>query len=86
MRVPFRAAALAASLFATTSLFAGDPTATELKKELFPKIKKAQADGTDLGEAATEYKEGDEALKQGLQEEALEHFKKAKAKMPADAK
>jgi hypothetical protein len=86
MRIPFRTAALAASLLATTSLFAADPTATELKKELLPKIKKAQAEGKDLGEAAEHYKQGDEALKQGLQEEALEHFKKAKETMPADAK
>jgi hypothetical protein len=61
-------------------------TATELKKELLPKIKKAQAEGRDLGEAAIEYKAGDEALKQGLSEEALEHLQKAKAAMPADAK
>ena len=45
-------------------------TATELKKELLPKIKKAQADGKDLGEAATE-------------DEAVEHFEKAKSLMPA---
>ena len=59
-------------------------TATELKKELFPKIKKAQAEGKDLGEAAAEYKEGDKALSDGMQEEAVEHFKKAKAAMPKD--
>ena len=59
-------------------------TATELKKELLPKIKKAQADGKDLGEAATEYKEGDKALADGMQEEAIEHFKKAKAAMPKE--
>ncbi len=59
-------------------------TATELKKELFPKIKKAQAAGKDLGEAGEEYKAGDKALSDGMQEEAVEHFKKAKAAMPAD--
>ena len=59
-------------------------TATELKKELFPKIKKAQAEGKDLGEAAQEYKEGDKALMDGMQEEALDHFKKAKAAMPKE--
>ena len=59
-------------------------TATELKKELLPKIKKAQAAGTDLGEAAEEYKAGDKALMDGLQDEALEHFKKAKALMPKE--
>ena len=61
-------------------------TAVELKKELFPKIKKAQADGKDLGQAGKEYEEGDKALKDGLQEEAVDHFKKAKAAMPADMK
>jgi hypothetical protein len=59
-------------------------TATELKKELYPKIKKAQADGKDLGEAASEYKEGDKALSEGMQDEAVEHFKKAKAAMPKE--
>lgn len=59
-------------------------SATELKKELLPKIKKAQADGKDLGEAAEEYKEGDKALADGMQEEAVEHFKKAKAAMPKE--
>ena len=59
-------------------------TAIEIKKELLPKIKKAQADGKDLGEAGKEYEEGDKALKDGLQEESLEHFKKAKASMPKE--
>ena len=59
-------------------------TATELKKDLFPKIKKAQADGKDLGEAKTEYDEGDKALKAGETDEAVEHFKKAKELMPKD--
>ena len=63
---------------------AGAQTATELKKELLPKIKKAQADGKDLGEAAQEYKEGDKALADGMQDEAVEHFKKAKALMPKE--
>ncbi|TMA47380.1 MAG: hypothetical protein E6J76_15660 [Deltaproteobacteria bacterium] len=59
-------------------------TATELKKELLPKIKKAQAEGKDLGEAKEEYDAGDKALRDGLQEEGLEHFKKAKSLMPKD--
>lgn len=63
---------------------AGAQTATELKKELLPKIKKAQAENKDLGEAAEEYKEGDKALMDGMQEEALEHFKKAKSLMPKE--
>ena len=59
-------------------------TAIELKKELLPKLKKAQAEGKDLGEAGQYYKEGDEALKAGQQEEAIEAFKKAKEAWPAD--
>jgi len=59
-------------------------TAIELKKELLPKIKKAQAEGKDLGEAAKEYEDGDKALRDGLQDESLEHFKKAKAAMPKE--
>ena len=59
-------------------------TAIEIKKELLPKIKKAQADGKDLGEVGKEYEDGDKALRDGLQEEALDHFKKAKAAMPKE--
>ena len=59
-------------------------TAIELKKELLPKIKKAQADGKDLGEAAKEYAEGDKMLKDGMTDEAVEHFKKAKDLMPKE--
>jgi hypothetical protein len=57
-------------------------TAIELKKELLPQIKKAQAEGKDLGEAQQFYNEGDKALKDGMQDEAAEAFKKAKAAMP----
>jgi hypothetical protein len=59
-------------------------TAIELKKELLPKIKKAQADGKDLGDAQEEYKQGDKALSDGLQDEAVAHFKKAKQLMPKE--
>ena len=59
-------------------------TATELKKELLPKIKKAQAEGKDLGEAAEHYKQGDKALQDGMQDEAVAHFKKAKETMPKE--
>ena len=59
-------------------------TATELKKELFPKIKKAQAEGKDLGEAAEHYKQGEKALADGMQDEAVAHFKKAKETMPKE--
>ena len=31
-----------------------------------------------------EYKQGDKALSEGMQEEAVEHFKKAKAAMPKE--
>lgn len=82
MRHLIRLALLAAVLALTVP--ASAQTATELKKELLPKIKKAQAEGKDLGEAAEEYKEGDKALMDGLQEEALEHFKKAKELMPKE--
>ncbi len=61
-------------------------TAIELKKELAPKYKKAEAEGKDLGEAGKAYKAGDEALKKGLQEEAVEAFTRAKELWPADAK
>jgi len=59
-------------------------TATEIKKDLFPKYKKAQADGKDLGKAGQEYEAGDKALKDGLMDEALEHFKKAKDLWPKE--
>ncbi len=77
-----------AALLLATSLVAPAfaQTAIELKKDLLPKIKKAQAEGKDLGPALEEYNEGDKALKDGLQDEAADHFKKAKAAMPADAK
>jgi outer membrane protein assembly factor BamD (BamD/ComL family) len=57
-------------------------TAIELKKELLPKIKKAQADGKDLGPAQEFYNEGDKLLKDGMQDEAAAAFKKARDAMP----
>ncbi len=57
-------------------------TAIELKKELLPKIKKAQAEGRDLGAAQDFYNEGDKLLKDGMQDEATEAFKKARDAMP----
>lgn len=57
-------------------------TAVEYKKELLPIVKKLQAEGKDLGEFGEEYKQGDEAIKNGLQDEAIDHFKKAKALAP----
>ena len=84
MRHVFRAAAVSLALALAVPAWA--QTATEIKKELFPKYKKAQAEGKDLGEAGKEYEAGNKALADGLQEEALEHFKKAKAAWPAEAK
>jgi hypothetical protein len=84
MRQTFRAAVLTAALAVASS--ASAQTATEIKKDLFPKYKKAQAEGKDLGEAGKEYEAGDKALKDGMQEEALDHFKKAKSSWPADTK
>jgi len=75
---------LLAALTLLLAVPAWSQTATELKKELFPKVKKAQAEGKDLGEAGDEYKQGDKALSEGMQEEAVEHFKKAKAAMPKE--
>lgn len=69
-------AALAAPGFAETAI--------ELKKELLPRMKKAQAEGKSLGEAEAFYKQGDEAMKNGLQDEALDFFKKAKEAMPPE--
>ena len=85
MRHVFRATAFLLGL----ALAIGSPvwsqqTATEIKKELFAKYKKAQAEGKDLGQAGKEFEEGDKALKDGLQEEALEHMKKAKELWPKE--
>ena len=80
MRHPLRAALVALALSVATAGWA--QTATEIKKELFPKYKKAQAEGKDLGEAGKEFDAGNKALADGLQEEALDHFKKAKSLMP----
>ena len=82
MRHVFRATAVTLALALAAPAWA--QTATEIKKELFPKYKKAQAEGKDLGEAGKEYDEGDKALKDGLQEEAVAHFKKAKELWPKE--
>jgi hypothetical protein len=84
MRLGLHAIALALLGALAAPVWAETATAIEIKKELLPKIKKAQADGKDLGDAAKEYEDGDKALRDGLQEEALEHFKKAKAAMPKE--
>jgi len=68
MRHVFRAAALTLALALAGSAWAAEQTATEIKKDLFPKYKKAQADGKDLGEAGKEYEAGDKSLKEGMQD------------------
>jgi hypothetical protein len=83
MRHVFRAAALVLGLAAVGPAWSQE-TATEIKKELFPKYKKAQTEGKDLGEAGKHYEEGDKALKDGMPDEALEHFKKAKQTWPKE--
>ena len=83
MRDVFRAAALGMTVAVAGP--AWGQSATELKKELYPKYKKAQADGKDLGEAGREFAEGDKALKDGMSDEAVEHFKKARETWPKDA-
>ena len=82
MRHLLRGAALTLALAVAGSAWA--QTATEIKKELFPKYKKAQAEGKDLGDAGKEFDAGDKALKDGLQDEAVEHFKKAKQLWPKE--
>ena len=84
MRHVFRAAALTLVLALVGTAWSADQTATEIKKDLFPKYKKAQAEGKDLGEAGKEYEAGDKALKEGMTDEALEHFKKAKDSWPKE--
>lgn len=82
MRHVFRAAAFTLALAVAGP--AWSQTATEIKKDLFPKYKKAQVEGKDLGEAGKEYEAGDKALKDGMQDEAVEHFKKAKELWPKE--
>ena len=68
-----------AGLLAASPVFA--QTAIELKKELLPKIKKAQAEGKDLGQAQEFYNEGDKLMKDGMTDEAVAAFKKARDAM-----
>ncbi len=82
MRSLTRAVAVAVAMAVALPVWA--QTAVEIKKELLPKKKQAEAAGKDLGEAGKEYDEGDKALKDGLQEEAVAHFKKAKELWPKD--
>ena len=69
-----------AGLLAASPVFA--QTAIELKKELLPKIKKAQAEGKDLGKAQEFYDEGDKLMKDGMTDGAGAAFKKARDAMP----
>ena len=84
MRHRLRVSALVLAVAFAAPVLAQE-TAIEIKKQLLPKIKKAEAAGKDLGDAKREYDEADKLLREGMQEEALEHFKKAKAAMPPDA-
>ena len=83
MRPVFRTAALALALVVAGPAWA--QTASEIQRELTPKYKKAQAEGKDLGEAGKEFEAGKKSLMDGMQDEALEHFKKAKQLWPKDA-
>jgi hypothetical protein len=84
-----RSKRIVGALLATVTMGLSGPvwgqTAIELKKDLFRKYKQAQAEGKDLGEAGKEYQAGDAALQKGMDEEAVEHFKKAKELWPGDA-
>ena len=68
-----------AGLLAASPVFA--QTAIELKKELLPKIKKAQAEGKDLGQAQEFYDEGDKLMKRHDRRSGPA-FKKARDAMP----
>jgi len=84
MRSIARALLVGLALMIAVPVGAADESAAIVQKELYPKYKKAQTEGKDLGVAGEEFKAGQEAMRNGLQEEALEHFKKAKASWPAD--
>jgi hypothetical protein len=85
MRSIARALLLGLALLAFAApVVAEEETPGSIQKELFPKYKKAQTDGKDLGVAGEEFKAGQEAMRNGLTDEALEHFKKAKAAWPAE--
>jgi hypothetical protein len=84
MRAIVRALLVGCALMLAAPVVAEDETPGSLQKELYPKYKKAQTEGKDLGVAGEEFKAGQEAMRNGLQEEALEHFKKAKATWPAN--
>ena len=84
MRSIARALLVAAcALMLAAPVVAEDETPGSIQKELFPKYKQAQAEGKDLGVAGEEFKAGQDAMRNGLTDEALEHFKKAKAAWPA---
>ena len=84
MRSIARALLVAAcALMLAAPVVAEEETPGSIQKELFPKYKQAQAEGKDLGVAGEEFKAGQEAMRNGLTDEALEHFKKAKAAWPA---
>jgi len=61
---------------------AEDQSASQLQLEVRKKMKAAQDGGKDVSGAQTEYDLGTKSLKDGMQEDAVEHFKKAKAALP----
>jgi hypothetical protein len=83
MRSIVRALLVGCALMLAAPVVAEEETPGNIQKELMPKYKKAQAEGKDLGVAGEEFKAGQEAMRNGLTDEALEHFKKAKAAWPA---
>jgi hypothetical protein len=83
MRAIVRALLVGCALMLAAPVVAEDETPGSLQKELYPKYKKAQTEGKDLGVAGEEFKAGQEAMRNGLLDEALEHFKKSKAAWPA---
>ena len=59
-----------------------DESATQLQLDVRKKMKALQEGGKDVSAAQTEYDAGAKSLKDGMQEEAVDHFKKAKAALP----
>ena len=59
-----------------------DESATQIQLEVRKKMKAAQEGGKDVAAAQQEYDLGTKSLKDGMQEDAVDHFKKAKAALP----
>ena len=63
---------------------AEDQSASQLQLEVRKKMKAAQDGGKDVSGAQTEYDLGTKSLKDGMQDEAVAHFKKAKELWPKE--